>query len=209
MWLIVRVIKMSEKKEIRIACKTADYLDFSELIPFQGRFKLRVDKDIEVLANYIIEQGFTCPFFVWDNDGEYKILDGHGRYLAIDYLKRKGYAIPKLPVVIVDAQNEQDARLKVLELNNMNGQFSKEVLLEYAKELTIDYSDLHIAGLDFSDVMGEFKPTLDEISSNKVTEEDIRKAEEQLEDYRPPVDESKYREVTCPKCNYKFSIGIE
>lgn len=201
---------MSEKKEIRIACKTADYLDFSELIPFQGRFKLRVDKDIEVLANYIIEQGFTCPFFVWDNDGEYKILDGHGRYLAIDYLKRKGYAIPKLPVVIVDAQNEQDARLKVLELNNMNGQFSKEVLLEYAKELTIDYSDLHIAGLDFSDVMGDFKPTLDETdSTNKVTEEEIKKAEEQLADYRPPVDKTKYKEVTCPKCNYKFIIGVE
>lgn len=197
-------------KTIKIACQTADYLDYEQLMPFQGRFKLRVQKDIETLAGYILEQGFSCPFFVWDHDGEYLILDGHGRYLALDYLKEKGYSLPKLPVVIVDAKDEKDARLKVLELNNVNGQFSKEVLLDYAKELTLDYSNLHIAGLDFSDVQNKFAPTLDPVIGNEtVTDEEVLNAQEKLKEYRAPADTHDYRDVTCPKCKYVFSVRVK
>ena len=102
------------EKTIRIACQTADYLDLDQLQPFQGRFKVRAEKDIEVLAGYILDQGFSCPFFVWNKGGNYLILDGHGRFLALDYLRNRGYKIPKLPVVIIEAKDEADARLKVL-----------------------------------------------------------------------------------------------
>ena len=198
------------ENEIRIACKTSDYLDLDQLVPFQGRFKVRAQKDIEVLAGYILDQCFSCPFFVWDKAGTYLILDGHGRYLALDYLRNKGYTIPKLPVVIIDAKDENDARLKVLELNNINGEFSKEVLLDYARELSLDFSNLHISGLDFSDVMGRFEPTLSPtISSDNVTEQDIASAQERLGEYRPPVDPHNYVEVTCPKCSFSFSVRID
>ena len=32
---------MSDKKEIRIVCSAADYMDLDEITPFQGRFKQR------------------------------------------------------------------------------------------------------------------------------------------------------------------------
>ncbi|NLW47989.1 MAG: ParB N-terminal domain-containing protein [Firmicutes bacterium] len=200
----------NEVKEIKLACTTSDYLDLDQIVPFQGRFKLRTQKDIEILAGYILEQGFSCPFFIWDKDGEYLILDGHGRYLALDYLKTQGYSIPKLPVVIVEAEDEKDARLKVLELNNVNGVFSKEVLLDYAKALTIDFSTLHIAGLDFSDVQNKFEPTFDpEIAEKVVTEESVKAAHEKLKEYRAPVDTGDYRDLSCPKCHYAFSVKVK
>ena len=176
---------MVENKQIKITCKTKDYLDLDQLVMFQGRLKLRTQKDIDILVGYILEQGFSCPFFVWDKNGTYFILDGHGRYLALDYLKSQGYEIPKVPVVIIEAENEQDARLKVLEINNINGEFSKEVLLDYARELTLDYENLKIPGLDLTDI-------------NIVPEE--YSAEEKQPDYRS---------VVCPKCNHSFTVRVE
>lgn len=200
---------MTENKEVRLTCKTADYLDLDEITPFQGRFKLRTEKDIKVLANYILEQGFSCPFFIWPNNGKNMILDGHGRFLALDYLRSNGYTIPKLPVVMVEADDEPHARLKVLELNNVNGEFSKEVLLDYARELTIDYSTLHIAGLDFSDVQDKFKPTLDPVIDTKVvTDQDVAQAEEKLKEFVPPKDDADLRDLTCPHCHAEFTIRV-
>ena len=202
-------MESNETKAVKLACTTADYLDLDDIVPFQGRFKLRTEKDIKVLAGYILDQGFSCPFFIWVNNGKNLILDGHGRYLALEHLRHEGYTIPKLPVILVEAADEAQARLKVLELNNVNGEFSKSVLLDYARELTIDYSNLHIAGLDFSDVQNKFAPTLDPvIASGKVSEKDVAFAEEKLKEYHPPVDTADYRDVKCPHCSAEFTVRV-
>ena len=200
---------MAEDKVIKVVCSTADYLDLDEIVPFQGRFKLRTQKDIEVLAGYILEQGFSCPFFIWKRGEDNLILDGHGRYLALEHLKSKGYEIPKLPVVMVEAADEAQARLKVLELNNVNGTFSKEVLLDYARELTIDYSNLHIQGLDFSDVANKFKPSLDPVIGNSdVTDAEVESVSERMSQITPAQDSNKYRDVSCLHCNASFSVRV-
>lgn len=200
---------MEENKEIRVVCSAADSMDLDELTPFQGRFKLRTEKDIEILAGYILEQGFSCPFFVWPHDGVNLILDGHGRYLALEHLRYKGHKLPKLPVVLVEAKDEAEARLKVLELNNVNGEFSKEVFLEYARELTIDYGKLHIAGLDLSDVANKFAPSLDPvIATEDVTEGAVEAAQERLHEYSMPPDSHNYKDVNCPHCNASFSVRV-
>ncbi len=198
-----------DEKEIRIVCTAADFMDLDELTPFQGRFKLRTEKDIKILAGYILEQGFSCPFFVWAHNDVNLILDGHGRYLALDHLRHEGYKLPKLPVVLVEAEDEKQARLKVLELNNVNGDFSKEVFLDYARELSLDYANLHIAGLDLSDVEGKFKPALDPvISTAEVSQEAVEAAEERLNQYNAPPDNHDYRDVSCPHCHEEFSVRV-
>ena len=196
-------------KTIEIKCQTADYLSLDDIVPFQGRFKQRTERDIKTLVGYILQHGFSFPFFIWQNNGTNLILDGHGRYLALDYMRSQGYEIPVLPVVLIEADNEKEARLKVLELNNMNGEFSKESLMEFAKELMLDYSDLHIVGLDFSDVQSIFKPELNPvISDKKISDGDVDHAAARLAQYNPPPDNHDYRDVKCPHCTAEFSVRV-
>lgn len=200
---------MSETKTIEIKCKTVDYLPLDELSPFQGRFKSRTEKDIKILVGYILEQGFYAPIYVWSHGGVNLILDGHGRYLALDYLRSQGYEIPPLPVVLITAENEKDARMKVLELNNMNGQFTKESLLEYSKELMLDFSDIHVVGLDLSDVQSMFKPELNPtISDRVVSDGEVQHVAEKMAKYNVPPDNHDYRDVQCPHCTAEFSVRV-
>lgn len=201
---------MDDFKIIGLSCRTGHSLSLDELTPFQGRFKLRNNKDVDVLAGYIIEQGFSCPFFVWQHEGQNLILDGHGRYLALMQLRNEGYELPKLPVVFIEADDERQARLKILELNNINGEFSKEVFLDYARELSLNYGDLHIAGIDLTDVETRFKPTeIPEIGTKTVSQNAIEAAEEKVNTFTPPEDKSDYRDVVCPHCSANFSVKVD
>jgi len=136
-------------KEIQITCQTQDSLPFDKLTPFQHRLKDRRQKDIMDLSNLILKVGFSFPVFIWQNDGRNWLMDGNGRYLALKDLKDRGYTIPEIPTVFIEAENEREARAKVLELNNQNGEINKNVLLDYINEYQIDASNLHFAGIDF------------------------------------------------------------
>lgn len=181
-----------KNKYITISCSSPDLLPLSELAPFNERFKARNSSDIKKLANCIVENGFHCPFFVWKNDGKNRILDGNGRYLALNYLQDKGYTIPDLPIVFIHAENEREARHKVLELNNVNGEFSLEQFLDYSKELNIEYSQIHIPGLVFSESCNQETPKNDK--SPKC-------------DQKSKSDTSSVRVTVCPHCGAEVSIS--
>ena len=154
-------------KYVSVKCSAPDRLPLNALSQFNERLKTRTTSDVKALANDIAKNGFHCPFFVWKSGNENKILDGNGRYLALSYLQEQGYVLPCLPVVFVEADDERQARLKVLELNNINGQFSLEQFIEYTKVLNLDYSEVHIPGLGFSSVIDESKNSADEESANR------------------------------------------
>jgi len=199
-----------KEKKIEIKCTVSDYLPLDELTPFQGRFKQRTEKDIKLLVKKIETHGFFAPFFVWQKDGTNLILDGHGRYLALDYMRSQGYELPSLPVILIEADDEKQARMKVLEINNVNGTFSKESVLEFSNMLAMDYQDLHLPGVDFSDVQNMFKPALNPvISTKKVSEGDVDSAAEKLAKYKAPEDKHDYRDVKCPHCASEFSVRVQ
>ena len=68
----------------------------------------------------------------------YVIIDGHGRYNALKFLEKKGYTIPDVPIVIVHAENEQEAKKKLLEVGNMNGLIDFDQFEEFTKDLELD-----------------------------------------------------------------------
>ena len=100
-------------KKIKINCKGADLLPFESLKIFQGDLKKLSKQNLEKLKNLIIKKGFFTTFFVWQNDGNNWILDGTQRDRALRALMQDGYEIPLLPVVYIEAENEQDAREKL------------------------------------------------------------------------------------------------
>lgn len=142
-------------KAVKITCKTDTYLTLDQFVPFHGQLKSRETGDIKALADSIIKHGFAYPLFIWNNNGENYILDGHGRILALTYLRSNGYEVSPIPIIYVKANDVTEARQKVLELNNLNGRIDKEAFVKYAQALNMDFSNIKIPGLDLSDVMDE------------------------------------------------------
>jgi len=138
-------------KEIKITCTGTTTLPMSVLTPYNLRLKDRRAKDIQSLARKIIDKGFSFPIFVWHRPetSQNLIIDGNGRYLALQWLEKKQYTIPSaIPVVRIFADDEKQARKKVLEISNLNSRFSQDAFILFAEGLEIDFSDYTIPNLD-------------------------------------------------------------
>lgn len=115
-------------------CSTQDELQLGELEPFQGALKKRSDAVIQELADNIQEEGLLMPFVVWRTpDGHNKLLDGHGRLLALQKLGTPSdYAVP---VIFVDADNENQAKQALLQIVSSYGNISKKGALAFCSTI--------------------------------------------------------------------------
>ena len=151
--------KSIPKKTIYIQCSAKTHVPLEKFRMMPQNLKDRKREHVEKLANLIIKHGFLFPFFVWQppqTDG-YVILDGHGRYNALKFLEKKGYTIPDVPIVVVQAKNEQEAKKKLLEVGNMNGLIDFDQFETFTKDLELDLSNLYVPNV--SDVLN----TLEEV----------------------------------------------
>jgi hypothetical protein len=130
------------KRTIDIKCTGAAVAKLEDLVPLQGDLK-KLDADrYRKLKRSLLENGFSFPFFVWKNSGKLFVLDGHQRDRVLRRLKAQGYTIPPLPIALIDAKDETEARKKILLLSSQYGEMSEESLLEYLKTSEIDLDDL-------------------------------------------------------------------
>lgn len=125
-------------KQIKIACKGAESMDPKDLEPFQGNLKDLHDEDFDRLKGEILEQGFSEPISVWQNDGKNYVLNGHQRLRVVMRMIEDGYKCPKLPVSLIFADTFKQARKKVLALTSQYGRLTGQGLYEFAQssELT-------------------------------------------------------------------------
>jgi hypothetical protein len=146
--------------EIRVTCKTADSLPLESIKEFQGNFKKRAKKEVDQIITSILKFGFSFPFFIWQNNGQNWCLDGHGRILALREMKTRGAGIPDLPVVFVEAENQVEAKQKMLRLNSQYGIIDIERFREFIDGLDMEWGDLTPPSGDlfsFSDILTEEK----------------------------------------------------
>lgn len=134
---------------IAINCTGSDTIKLHQLTEFQGGLKHRTDADVEKIIKSIRKHGFSFPFFVWAHateNGNYinHVLDGHGRLLALQKIAESGEQIPPLPCVYISAENEAEAKEKLLKLNSQYGQMSVESVLEFVGDTDIDLEDLQL-----------------------------------------------------------------
>jgi hypothetical protein len=137
-------------REIKVTCRGADSLPMDTIEEFQGNLKTRTKKDIEKIINSILKYGFTFPFFVWEHEGRYSTIDGHGRITALTELRRKGYDLPPFPVVYIEAANEAEAKEKLLQQNSHYGKITREGLVEFIGDLEIDMEELSLPDITIS-----------------------------------------------------------
>jgi len=197
---------------VRITCKTADLLPLDAIEDLQGGLKKRSKKDIELITKSIEKYGFSFPFFVWKNGEHNYCLDGHGRRLALLELERKGEEIPPLPVVYIEAKDNEEAKQKLLRLNSQYGAISYDSLMEFTSDIVVDFGDIIIPSgeLNITDFDSKFTPELNpEIGNTEYSQKDVDSAREKLETKYSKDNEPKKVTLYCPHCFKEFYMGIE
>jgi len=137
------------KKTIPITCTGSDSLPFDRLEEFQGNLKKRGKKEIDKIIKSINKHGFSFPFFVWNGTGHNYVLDGHGRISALSEMRQKGYDLPLFPVVYIDAENEAEAKQKLLQANSHYGTITPEGFEEFIEDVEIEIEDYELEIKDY------------------------------------------------------------
>jgi DNA modification methylase len=137
--------------EIRVTCKTADSLPYDQIEPLQGNLKERTPEQLEKICRSIIKHGWAFPEFIWHGEGKNYCLDGHGRQEAIPLLIKKGYTIPRIPIVYIKAKDKAEAKELLLKCISQFGTVTKEGFVEFL-DFNVDFLDFEIPGISFGDL---------------------------------------------------------
>lgn len=135
------------EKIIRIRVKNVkDFLPLDKLEEFQEDLKELSADDAKKLRSSILKLGFVAPFFVWRKPkGGAKMLDGHQRKKVLRELIEGGWTVPDLPVVFIDAENENEATQILLSITSQYGITDQDKFFKL----------LDIRGIDLPDVEGQ------------------------------------------------------
>ena len=120
------------KKTIRIACKGAELSALDDLHILQKDLKDLSDENFDKLKNEIDNTGYAFPIHVWKdvNDKNKKwIVGGTQRKRVLTEMRDKlGYIVPNVPIVVVEADNIKEAKLRILQDISQFGEMTKDGL---------------------------------------------------------------------------------
>lgn len=128
--------------KIRITCKGSRLLDISEMVVIQGNLKDLDKKEYLKLKNEIIEEGFSEPISIWFNNGQWKILNGTQRYRTLTQMRVEGFEIPLIPVSEIEADDEAQARRKLLAFTSNYGKMTSQGLYEFSTKSDITFDEM-------------------------------------------------------------------
>lgn len=136
--------------EVKISVKTGETCPIDKLIPFQGKLKRGDEEGTRRLRASLEKYGIFMPFFVWENDGEFLVWNGHGRLSCLHQMRRDGWSIHDVPVVFITAGTRVQAKqLLIAKEADYGRRVSPGGLAEF---LAIDSLDESFAEIDFVDM---------------------------------------------------------
>lgn len=155
--------------KIEIKCKASTEIPLEKLVEFQGKLKKLAPKNLDKLKKRILADGFIAPIFVWENEGKFKLMDGHQRLAALNSLKKDGHEIPPLPVAMIEAEDEQQARARLLSITSSYGEFNSSELDAWISQLDKELTET----LRFSNSEMKFKSPLDDTEGDDEVEDKV------------------------------------
>ena len=179
----------SGEKVVRIACEGAAELNLDDLTPIQDDLKELSVENYQKLRGDILNLGFSEPISIWAHDNANLILNGHQRYFALKHMRdMEGYSVPPIPVSWVEADNLEEAQLKILSLTSNFGEVTPEGLYKF---------------------MNKAKIPLERVKASfRLPEINMPLFEEEFFDVAQPTEEPDHYEK-CDKCGGKIkSSGI-
>ena len=134
---------------IPVSCDPEGKLDrvpLDQIEEFQGGLKSLGKTEYAKLKQSITEKGFIVPCFAWRNgSGRWKLLDGHQRVRVI---RTEGWTIDGgIPVVEIVAENERDAKEKLLAIVSRYGRVEGQGLYEFLDGTGIDLEEWTVPDL--------------------------------------------------------------
>lgn len=121
-----------QKIQIRVGEKRT--VDIDNLEEMQGGLKDLSKENYERLKKEILESGFAFPLFVWRDGGRDKLLGGHQRLRTLKTMRRMGYSVPPIPVIDIEADDEREARRRVLQDASQYGTVNEDGFAEFLAE---------------------------------------------------------------------------
>src|SRR5262245_22219154 len=179
-------------KTIAIRCTAAVNLQLRELTPLQGELKELTEANFEKLKRSILKHGISFPFFIWQDNGTYFMLDGTQRDRVLRKLAAEGYHIPALPCAIITAKDKREACEKILLISSQYGKMTNESLYEFISKNELEFLELEEM-LDLPQIK------LEEFKIGWLQEPDFKPASA---DEQGRLD--KKNPVTCPECGHEF-----
>lgn len=179
---------------IRVTCQGSCLVEVDDIDVIQGDLKTLNEQGYLRLRQSILKHGFFDPFSLWKGeDGRWKILDGTQRKRTLLRMRDEGIKIPALPANVVEAENETDAREKLIAQVSQFGKVTGQGLFDFLEESNIDR-----ALLDDYDIPG--------IDTEKFTDDFYNPPE-------PPKPPTEFPEVngavkvtkTCPSCGFQWN----
>lgn len=148
-----------------------------------NNLKQKKNRDVGDLKQSILAIGFTVPLFIWV-EGKY-IIDGAGRFMALELLEYEGYEIPDLTYIPIHAKNKAEAKRLTLAISSKYGMETPESIGEFLIDMPeMDLSFINIEGFNLEEI--DYKlPVTKEIDMGKM------KGESKIEH-------------TCPKCSFSW-----
>jgi len=146
---------MENIKEIKINCESNNYFELDSFNDLQGNLKSLSDENFDKLKKSIVERGFAFPYFAWrDSKKKLWILDAHQRTKVLKHLRDvENYIIPKLPTVLIKAQDKREAKELLLIANSRYGVITREGLQEFISEINYEIDLTYLNDiLDFPDI---------------------------------------------------------
>lgn len=185
---------MENSKAVEIKCSGAETMDIDEMTPFQGNLKDLSYVDYKKLRSQILDLGFSEPIGIWKNDGKNFVISGHQRLRVLHELRKtEGYFVPAIPVSIIEAKTEYEAKKKILAMASVFGEVKDDGLFQFMSENNIDI------------------PTFDDFKFPEIDQESFK---ENFFDFKLPGEGSasdggskEPRKHTCPECGCRFNVS--
>lgn len=114
------------------------YRPLDELVEYKGNAKVHTPKQIQEIANSILEFGNCDPIAVWHNElGEPEIVEGHGRLMALRKLGAQ-----EAPTIALDHLTDEQRRAYVHIHNQttLSSGFDEEALAAEMRALDFEWA---------------------------------------------------------------------
>lgn len=125
-----------------------EYVDIDTIKPYKNNAKKHPREQIDQIKKSIQEFGNNDPIAVWNNE----IVEGHGRYLALQELGGG-----TIPIIRLDELTDEQRKAYTLVHNKltMNSDFDFNILDSEMAEIDIDMSEFGFDSIDVdSDMFG-------------------------------------------------------
>lgn len=164
--------------------KTQDVL-IDELIPYEKNAKIHDKKQIQQIANSLLEFGWRQPVVIDKNN---VIIVGHGRIEGAKIAREQNPDFNKAPCIIADDLTDEQIKAYRLADNKLNeSPWDTDLLTEELAD---------IADLD----MSEFGFDMEEYSGTEISEDILNS----LFEDKPDNTEKKPKMIKCPHCGEEF-----